>query len=162
LRIAFRPEEVFAVACQLERAGAEFYRRAAEAAGDPGTARLLLELAAMEDEHLATFEDVIRAKWGGARERAAFDADVALQYLRAVSSGHVVDFSPDLEKRLADCEGPEAILRVAIGIEKDSVVLYAGIEAMAVGRPGWPAAHRILLEELRHILKLSGRLEALA
>ena len=161
MRIRFRTREILAIACQLERDGAEFYRQAAKAVADRETATLLRELAQMEDDHLQTFRGMDEALLGEAAGELAFDAEVALRYLRAVSAGHVVDFSTDLEARLAECEGQEAILRLAIEIEKDSVVLYAGIQSMASGHPGWHAARAILFEELEHITSLSERLESL-
>ena len=161
MRIGFRPREILAIACQLERDGAEFYRRAAEAVPDPETATLLRELAQMEDDHLATFQDLERELPGEGAGELAFDTDVALRYLRAVSGGHVVDFSPDLAPRLAECTGPEDVLQLAIEVEKDSVVLYAGIQSMASDHPGWHAAQAILFEEMDHIASLSERLESL-
>lgn len=161
LRIGFRPREILAIACRLERDGAEFYRRAAEAVSDNATAALLRGLAQMEDDHLQAFQDMERQLVGQAAGDLFFDADVALRYLRAVSAGHVVDFSPDLEARLAECGGPEAILRLAIEVEKDSVVLYAGIQSMASDQHGWHAAQAIFFEEMEHIASLSERLESL-
>ena len=162
MRIGFRPQEILAIACQLERDGAAFYRRAAEAVQEPKTARLLLELAQMEDDHLATFRAMKQELPGQGSGELAFDADVALRYLRAVSSGNVVDFSADLGARLAECKGPAAVLRLAIEAEKDSVVLYAGIQGMASGHPGWHAAQAIFFEEMEHVAALSERLESLA
>ncbi|MGD2175639.1 MAG: ferritin family protein [Candidatus Brocadiaceae bacterium] len=162
MRIAFRPDEILAIACHLEEEGARFYRRAADATPDPATADLLGELAEMEEEHLETFERAEQGIWGGAAEESAFDAEVALRYLRAVSQGKVVDLTGDLCARLRGCTTPESILRAAIEIEKDSVVLYAGIQAMASGRPGWHVAQSIMLEEMEHIASLSERLESLA
>ena len=48
-------DEVFEMACEMERNGGAFYRRAAEQAADDGNRELLTGLAAMEDDHLKTF-----------------------------------------------------------------------------------------------------------
>ena len=47
-------DEVFEMACQIERDGAEFYRRARDKASDPWAAEMLTGLADMEVEHEKT------------------------------------------------------------------------------------------------------------
>ena len=51
----FSADEVFAVAEDIERNGAVFYRDAAKKTKDAGARKFLEELAAMEDNHLKTF-----------------------------------------------------------------------------------------------------------
>jgi len=47
----FNADEIFEMAEQIERNGASFYRKSAESIDDPAEKKLLLDLAAMEDEH---------------------------------------------------------------------------------------------------------------
>ena len=53
--IEFNADEIFEIAEQIERNGAGFYRRAAEAVEDSQKRRILLDLASREDEHEKTF-----------------------------------------------------------------------------------------------------------
>ncbi len=54
----FNADEIFEMAEQIEKNGASFYRKSAEAIADTGAKKLLLDLAAMEDEHEKTFADL--------------------------------------------------------------------------------------------------------
>ncbi|MCG2755850.1 MAG: hypothetical protein L6247_09860 [Desulfobacteraceae bacterium] len=54
----FNADEIFEMAEQIERNGASFYRRSAESITEPSEKKLLLDLAAMEDEHEKTFADL--------------------------------------------------------------------------------------------------------
>ncbi|GAH47433.1 unnamed protein product [marine sediment metagenome] len=54
--ITFNADEIFEMAEEIERNGAKYYREAAEKASDKKTKQMLLDMAAMEDEHLETFE----------------------------------------------------------------------------------------------------------
>ena len=51
----FTADDVFEMAEQLERNGAQFYRNAAENAGDSEAKAFLIRLAEMEDAHEKTF-----------------------------------------------------------------------------------------------------------
>jgi rubrerythrin len=49
----------------------------------------------------------------------------------------------------------EDILRLAIGMEKDSVVFYLALQELVPSRLGGPRVDNILKEELGHIAQLS-------
>lgn len=53
MSITFNADEIFEMAEQIERNGAKFYRAAAEKFS--AVRQVLLDLAAMEDEHQSTF-----------------------------------------------------------------------------------------------------------
>ena len=81
----FDVEEVIEIACQIERNGAAFYRRAAELVDSQESKAFLVQLAEMEDNHEITFENmrgdplILTAILGEADGPAA-------QYLQAISS----------------------------------------------------------------------------
>ena len=52
-------------------------------------------------------------------------------------------------------------MQIAIDFENETVVLYAGLQSMALGYPSWRVAENILKEELGHIAELAERLESL-
>ena len=152
-------DEVFEMACQIERNGAAFYRRAAGQTDD-GPARIMLEaLADMEDEHLETFT-AMRAEYA-ARGGSALQTDgEAAQYLRAMADGRVFDAGDPAGKLTGD-EDLADVLRTAVGLEKDSIVFYAGVKEAVGGAAGKKRIDAIIQQELGHIATLNAALAEL-
>ena len=121
----FNADEVLQMAEEIERNGAGFYRAAAECADCAGNdvKQLLLDLAAMEDDHTNTFARM-RAQLDVAdKESSIFDPDdEEAQYLKVMADGKV--FNRDPCSLLAGGKSPEEILSIAIGLEKDAIVFY--------------------------------------
>jgi len=112
--LEFSAGEVLEMACQIERNGARFYRKAAEAAPDEARRRKLLDLAAMEEEHLATFTGMARALSERERTTPVYDPDnLAGQYLRALADARVFDVSADPAAQLTGGESLESVLLTA-------------------------------------------------
>jgi len=160
--IEFNADEIFEIAEQIERNGAKFYRKVAKNAEDAEVKQLLLDLAAMEDDHEKTFS-ALRAelppseKWS-----TAFDPDgEAAQYLRTMAGGYVFDMKTDPSEKITGKEPPEEILKTAIGLEKDSIVFYLGMRDMVPEDLGKARIEAIVKEEMRHIRTLAERLAAL-
>ena len=152
----FNADEIFEMAEQIERNGASFYRRSAESIADPAEKKLLLDLAAMEDEHEKTFAD-LRA---GLSEKEKFtnlfdpEGETAL-YLRALA-----DIRVFFEKKI-DMSSMEEILKEAILAEKDSIVFYLGMKEMVPVNSGKTKIDAIIKEEMAHIKLLSSKIIAL-
>ena len=154
----FHPGEIFAMAQEIERTGAHFYRAAAETAALVDLRELLLSLAAMEDEHEKTFaamQQGLSAKQG----REAPHNEEAALYLRAWADGHVF---AQKAIPLTGKETREEILKKAIGLEKDSIVFYVGIKEAIP--PDWGKAKidAIIREEMGHISLLDDKLSSLS
>ena len=64
----FHIDEIFEIAEQLERNGADFYQRAAEATKEPEIKGILKSLAEMEVDHQDTFRK-LRNQWVSQEER---------------------------------------------------------------------------------------------
>jgi len=64
-------------------------------------------------------------------------------------------------ERLTGREKAEDIFRMAIGLEKDSIVFYLGMKDAVPERLGRSKIDRIIKEEMVHIAILSGKLETL-
>ena len=150
----FNADEIFEMAEQIERNGAKFYRAAAKKI--PAAKQALLELASMEDQHLKTFMDM-RAKLSAAeQEPLVFDPDGQAQmYLRVMANGHVFDVKTDSAKQLTAKQTAQDILRVAIGLEKDSVVFYTGLKECVSRKAGKDRVEAIIAEEMGHIGTIS-------
>ena len=152
----FNADEIFEMAEQIERNGASFYRKAAESITDPAEKKLLLDLAAMEDEHEKTFSDLRKGLSEKEKTATAFDPEgEAALYLRALADTRVF-----FEKKI-DTSSMEEILKEAILAEKDSIVFYLGMKEMVPETFGKTKIDAIIKEEMAHIKLLSGKLVAL-
>ncbi|MBL7074189.1 ferritin family protein [candidate division KSB1 bacterium] len=161
MSIFFNADEIFEMAEQIERNGARFYRRAAEGAPDAQTRAVLLELADMEDEHEKVFAamraELSKQQWGS----DVFDPDGQVSlYLKAMADGQVFDLKADPSKGLTGKESLEDIIRKAIGLEKDSIVFYMGIQEMVPEALGKDRINAIIKEEMSHITVLTEKLAA--
>ena len=96
------------------------------------------------------------------QEPPVFDPDGQAQmYLRVMADGNVFDTKADPVDKLADCETPQDVLRVAIGLEKDSIAYYVGLQASVSRRAGKDKIESLISEEIKHIALLSEKLDAL-
>ncbi len=161
MAIEFSAGEIFEMACQIERNGAKFYRKAADAARDDAKQRLL-DLAAMEDDHLATFTTMMDELSDQERIEPFYDPDdQAVLYLRAFADTRVFDAKADPSEKLTGKESLEEVLRIAIGLEKDSIAFYTGLREVVPERLGKDKIDRIIKEEMSHVVTLTGDLPAL-
>jgi rubrerythrin len=163
MSIQFNADEIFEMAEQIERNGARFYRKAAEGCTqDERSQKLLLHLADMEDDHEKTFHVMRQDLSNTDRGWEMFDPEgLATQYLQAFASGHVFDVKKDACDLLTGSEQLEDILHIAIGMEKDSIVFYRGIQEMVPEKLGKERIEGIIKEEMKHITLLSKELAAL-
>ena len=155
MSIQFNADEIFEMALQIERNGAQFYQRAAELQQDPHARSTLLELAAMEEDHERTFDDMRAELTERERKELTFDPEDELPlYLRAMADKNVFDTRVSAAERLTGRESVEDVLRTAIGLEKDSIVFYVGMRAMIPERLGAARLDDIVKAEMGHIATL--------
>ena len=152
----FTANDVFEMAEQLERNGAQFYRKAAENVSDPYSKKLLIELAAMEDEHEKTFASLRADLTEAEKTTTVFDPeDESVLYLRALADTRV------FFKKKIDISSMREILKAAIVAEKDSIVFYLGLKDFVPDQLGKNRLDRIIKEEMGHIRILSKELVSL-
>lgn len=163
MAINYTADEIFEMACRIERNGARFYRKAAQAESEEQAAQTMLALAEMEDEHLERFERMREACADPNAGALDFDPmGEAGRYLRAIADGHIFDVKSDPSAMLTGRESPAEILRMAIGSEKESIVFYTGLRAMVPDGPDTDHVNEIIEQELGHLALLSDRIEALS
>ncbi len=148
--------EVYRTAERIEENGGRFYRQAAEMARDENTRRLLSNLAAMEDDHAATFADM-RAKLEEEKlDPASFDlSETNSAFMEALTSQSVFDMSEDATELALKSASIDDILHLAIQREKDSVVYYMGIRDHIPENWGIDRISSIIQEEMDHVAMLS-------
>ncbi|MBW2568999.1 MAG: ferritin family protein [Deltaproteobacteria bacterium] len=151
----FNADEIFEMAEQIERNGASFYRKSAEAIADTGAKKLLLNLAAMEDEHEKTFANLRTGLSKKEKTTTVFDPeDEIVLYLRALADTMVF-----FEKKI-DTSSMEEILKEAIQSEKASIVFYLGMKEIVPENLGKTKINQIIKEEMSHIKLLGKKLVA--
>ncbi|MCI0515512.1 ferritin family protein [candidate division KSB1 bacterium] len=160
MTVRFNADEIFEMAIQIERNGAKFYHYVAEMAPSARTQQLLRQLAGMEVEHERTFAAIRQELKAHEFQTAIFDPDGQTgAYLRAMADGHVFDLqTPPTEKISSQASLPE-ILRLAIGLEKDSIVFYVGLKEMVPPMLGQQRITDIIHEEMNHIVTLNKELD---
>lgn len=157
--ITFNADEIFEMAEQIERNGAKFYRKAARGISDKVAGQMLIELAAMEDDHEKTFAEMRDQLSDKERQQMVFDPDSqASLYLRVIADGHVFDVKKDPSAQLSGNETTAAILKMAIGAETDSIAFYVGLKEFVPAKAAKDKVDAIIKEEIGHIVTLSEKL----
>jgi rubrerythrin len=162
MTISLSADEALQIAEQVERNGSRFYRRASQGFADSGARNLLLDLAIIEDSHENAFAAMRAALSPKEREPMVPDPyGEAVLYLQGIADGTLVDVTADPSERLTGKETIEEILTTAIGLEKDSIVLYLGIKRMVPEGLGRPRIDAIIQAEMGHIALLTKELASL-
>jgi len=152
----FNADDIFEMAEQMERNGGTFYRTAARDVSDDRARAMLEKLAAMEDDHEKIFASMRTQLKEQEKAATAFDPEgEAVQYLRALADTRVF-----FQKEI-NTTSMEAILKEAIGAEKDSIVFYLGMRDAVPAALGSGRLDDIIKEEMGHIRLLSRELMAL-
>ncbi len=162
----FTADEIFEMAEQIERNGAQFYRSSADGVKEPSSRELLMNLAAMEDDHEKTFVAMRSDLSVTEKAAATFDPNnEAVLYLKALADSRVFVEKqiPNLEAMAdrSDDDIMQEILKYAIGAEKESIVFYLGMKDAVPESLGRGRLEAIIKEEMAHIRMLSNRLVSL-
>jgi rubrerythrin len=156
--ITFNADEIFAMAVEIERNGAKFYRKAAENAGDDSIKQTLLRFASMEDAHEATFASMVNQ----IRQESAkvtYDPDgVAEAYLQAIADSRGWEGKGTPDDELTGSESIEEIINSALRAEKESVAFYAGLKEIVPSEEGKLQVEAIIREEMTHVAQLTNML----
>ncbi len=163
MSFAFNADEIFRMAERIERNGVRFYRAAAEAAVDDALAERFGELAEMEAVHERTFAAMHADLSSEEKQATTFDPSGETgAYLAAMADSSVFDESTDPTDLVARATSPAEILRIAIGLEKESILFYLGLKGLVPERLGRDRVERIIEEEQGHVALLNGQLSALS
>lgn len=152
----FNANEILQMAEQLERNGADFYRKSIEKIQDPAGKELLLSLAEMEDQHEKTFADLRSKLTASEKAQTVFDPEgETVRYLKALADSKVF-----FEKTI-DTDSMEGILKEAITAEKDSILFYLGLKDAVPEALGKDRIDAVIKEEMSHINLLTRELVAI-
>lgn len=166
MSLDFNADEIFEIACQIERNGADFYQQMSEKISHEPTRKMLLDFAAMEKTHENIFMAMRKDLSAGEMEKTVFDPnEETLGYLHAMADVHVFDTQAEDDFTLSDDLGEAAkarkILRAAINREWGSIALYLGMKELVPENLGKGKIDGIIKEEMRHVNLLARSLTGL-
>ena len=156
--ITFNADEIFAMAVEIERNGAKFYRTAAASASDEKIKQTLLNFASMEDAHEAVFasmQDQLKQE----SAKVVYDPDgVAEAYLQAIADSRGWEGKGTPDEELSGDETIEEVIKSALRAEKESVAFYAGLKEIVPSEEGKLQVEAIIREEMTHVAQLTNML----
>ena len=163
MSINFNADEILAMAEQIERNGAAFYRRAAEVTRDSAARARLAELAEWELGHEKLFTELRKGLTPAERTELSFDPDGdAVHYLRVMADRHVFNVNKDPAALLSGQETTQQVLDIALGFERDSILFFQAMEGVVPPSVGRDKVQALIQEEIGHVAFLSREKERLA
>ncbi|MBD3391688.1 MAG: hypothetical protein GF418_06480 [Chitinivibrionales bacterium] len=161
--VMYNAEEIYQIGVEIEKNGESFYRAAVESTDSPDAKDLFEGLADWERGHIALFEELKAGLPPDVKTDDMPDPDEEkARYLKAAADSHVFVQNKDINELVADCEDAVAILKLAMGFEKDSVVVYTSMKDMVPKNYGRDTIDRLIAEEIQHVAMLQQKIEALS
>jgi len=156
MRLTLNADEVLEMAIRIETNGRAFYLKAAQLQSDAQIAGFFKKLAAMEQEHIETFEQFRRELSSKEKEGQAYDPDgLASMYLATMADTHDGEGDPRTARDLTGHESVEEILSIALNLEKQSILFYVGLKDFVAGKSGKDKVDAVIDQEKLHITQLS-------
>jgi rubrerythrin len=151
MTVTFNTIEVLEIAEQIERNGAQFYRRAADIFDDPNICKMFIRLAKWEAKHEQFFARMRKQLSQLNQESGPHRPEEMLPDPKVMAGLAVFGIKPDPADELGGKESDVDILRRCIEKEKDSIVFYSGLKDFVPTRAGKEKIDDIIKEEMRHI-----------
>ena len=159
--ITFNADEVFEMAEQIERNGATFYRETGAKSTDQQVKNMFLRLAAMEDSHLQTFQQMRKTLGDQEKGGTTFDPEgEASLYLQALADDRGFEGMKGRNVKLTGKESTRELLEIAINAERNSILYYVGLKEMVPTDTGREKVETIIREEVGHAAELRRQLAA--
>ncbi|MFW6082664.1 MAG: ferritin-like domain-containing protein [Chloroflexota bacterium] len=149
----FAASQALDMAVKLEENGEAFYRAAAETRSENELQELFEDLAGRERSHRQVFERMA-AEVEEAPEPPPAEVGDYASFLE-VALNHAVFSGPDKALSIAEeAEDRTAVLRAAMGFEKDTLLFYYDLREM-VGEKDRDVVSDIIREEKQHLQRLA-------
>ena len=153
--------EALRAAVRVEENGARFYKKAAASSADPAAAGVFARLAQFEEEHRGYFAALSLEL---EQRESLFVNDPKGEFaasVKALADTGVFGLAGDPAAFFGPERSARGAVNFAIGMEKDSVVFYLGLQEAMVDSEESAKVGGIIKEELRHLAILSGLLNKL-
>ena len=151
-------KEILGFAVYIEQRGYEFYVGALKKFADPLATPLFQYLADEEFKHEALFKKMMD---GEAGFRSPEPDPEYQDYMREFVKAHQLGDREAIADKLARLKTLDDVLDLAMGFEKDSIVLFSELKELAA-RGSVAALEKVVREEMGHLRKVFAMKRALA
>jgi rubrerythrin len=156
----FDARQALEIACQIEKNGAAFYRRAAEIVKHEQSRELLLELADMEDGHNLAFEDMKSALEGDDISLPNIENDIK-KYLQIAASNCPFGEDQNPAAFFSENVGVKKVLQFALKAEFATIVYFTALLGNIPDGVDREKLKAIISEEQEHVVILNKKVIAL-
>ncbi|SHN65451.1 ferritin-like domain-containing protein [Desulfovibrio litoralis] len=125
----FKASEIANTACEIERKGQEFYRKAAEAANDEESRKFFAFFSVEETRHEKIFQDMVKRLGGVELPTDSNDEEYAL-YIKSLVDSHSIFDSETLASLEAEQLDVKKAVRKAMSFEKDTIVFFVEMKRL--------------------------------
>ena len=158
--IFFSADEIFRIGMDVELNGRAFYEAAVEQSESEEAKAMLKHLGDEEVAHYETFSKMREQLPPQAKTETVFDPDGQLSaYLKALADSRVFTNETQAAEVARGCKTAADVLRVALGFEKDSVLMFQAMKEMTRADLGKEKIDGLIRSEKDHISTLSKALE---
>jgi len=159
MAISFNLDEIFEMAEEIEKNGANFYREVAKKVSDKKTQNMFIALAGMEDGHFRIFQEMRSSLSAADREPTILDPEKeAAFYLKAMAESHGFEGKKGRTTKFTGRETIKEVFEAAVDAEKLSIVFYSGLKKF-VSSAEREKIGTIISEEFNHLSILYNQLE---
>ncbi len=155
MSVFFNAREVAELGVEIEKNGEMFYSEASRLSHQSEVRCLLEWLAAEERVHRSVFEEMARDLEERQRLHESFDLEAYQAYLKDLADSHIFRNAEEVREMLAKRTTAEEILDLALGFEKDSILLFEQMKKVTPPESGEKEIDRLIQEETNHIRKIS-------
>lgn len=160
MKLYFNADEIFEMAEEIERQGALFYEKAASLFEQVDVREMLLDLAKMETGHEKLFVSM-RATLLSDTYKGYEPDEMSAAYIKSFTDGKVFNRKRDICAELSTTSSLKDVLTMALEAEKNSIAFYTGIGRALPEAMSRQSIEGIIAEEMKHIVSLSEKLDAL-
>jgi rubrerythrin len=152
----FNASEVFGIAMEIKDRCVAFYEKAQGVIQDPEVKRLFENLVREEMDHKAKIVSLKAKVPAGAWTPAVSDPDEQLDlYIKMMAEQHVFSSVNELDAQLAAVKSTKDALKLALQLEKDSVIFFLGMQEATCEGKDRDLLALLIKEEQDHVRRLS-------
>ncbi len=152
----FNATEVFGIAIEIKERCAAFYEKAQTVIQEPEVRQLFQNLVREEMEHKARIEGLKANLPAGAWTPTVSDPEQELDlYIKMMADQHVFRSVEDLNLQLTEVKTARDALKLALQLEKDSVIFFLGMQEATCEGKDRDLLAVLIKEEQDHVRRLS-------
>jgi len=157
--LSFSADEIFKIGMEIELNGKAFYKAAAELCKDKEVRAVIEHLRDEEARHYDVFSGMREKLPESAKTETVFDPDDEMAlYIKALADSRVFTNEKEAVNQAKSCKNPAEIFRIALGFEKDTILMFESMKKVTKAEWGQAKVDRLIEEEKEHIRKISAAL----